>query len=366
MATNKNQHFVPRCYLRPFTLDSANAAINLFNIDRLRFIEGAPVKHQCSGDYFYGEDLGLEKALQFTEGAYAAVLRDILKPGYSLTDSHRDLLRRFWLLQHMRTEAASKRTVEMTAAMEGVIGSKAHGFRFDIREAVQTAMRGFTKHMDMLDDLKICILRNRTSIPFVTSDDPAVLTNRWYLEDRRTKGASFGLQSAGNLMLLPLSPKVMCLGYDGDVYSVPHESGWVDVRHDMDAQAFNQHQYLNCRANIFVHDSAHAKGVHDAFSRVASLRPNARHMIHYAVFDGSEGGHDRYRVVDHALAGDHQKALIHTQAVHAHPSAWPKQLQWRPKGTVFTNGTGVGYVRRAWAESDFHRGFRKELARQTK
>src|SRR5439155_750653 len=64
MATNKNQHFVPRCYLRPFTLDSGGLAITLLNIDRMKFVEGAPVKHQCSGDYFYGEDLALEKAHQ--------------------------------------------------------------------------------------------------------------------------------------------------------------------------------------------------------------------------------------------------------------------------------------------------------------
>jgi hypothetical protein len=92
MATNKNQHFVPRCYLRPFTIDFANTAINLFNIDRLKFIERVPVKHQCSGDYFYGEDLALEEAIQFTESTYGAALRDIFKPGHRLTDSHRDLL----------------------------------------------------------------------------------------------------------------------------------------------------------------------------------------------------------------------------------------------------------------------------------
>ena len=31
-----------------------NVAINLFNIDRMKFVERAPVKHQCSRDYFYG------------------------------------------------------------------------------------------------------------------------------------------------------------------------------------------------------------------------------------------------------------------------------------------------------------------------
>ncbi|AXW32869.1 hypothetical protein CJO88_05685 [Ralstonia solanacearum] len=55
VATNKNQHFVPRCYLRQFTIDRGNKAINLYNVERDRFIEGAPVKNQCSGDYFYGK-----------------------------------------------------------------------------------------------------------------------------------------------------------------------------------------------------------------------------------------------------------------------------------------------------------------------
>lgn len=362
MATNKNQHFVPRCYLRPFTIDSANVAINLFNIDRLKFIERAPVKHQCSSDYFYGEDLGLEKALQFMEGAYAEALREILKPGYSLTDAHRNLLSRFWLLQHMRTEAASRRAIEMTEAM-GDIVDDASSFRLGIREAVQDAMLAFVEHMGIVDDLKICLLRNRTSIPFVTSDDPALLTNRWFLEDKRTRGASFGLRSAGNLLLLPLSPKVLCIGYDGDVYSIPHKRGWVDVRQEIDIQALNQHQFLNCRANIFVHDSAHARGVHDAFSSVALLRPNIRHKINYAVLDRHEGSLSRYRVVDRALASKHQEAVIHSQTVHANPISWPRQFQWRPKGNVYTNGIGLGYVRRSVVELGIYDSFQKELAR---
>jgi len=273
MANNKNQHFVPRCYLRPFTTDSANASINLFNIDRLKFIEHAPVKHQCSGDYFYGEDLALERAIQFTESTYAAALRDIFKSGYRLTDSHRELLRFFWLLQYSRTEAASIRLAEMNAAMGDVIDSEITDFRLSIRSAVQIAMRTFAENRNIADDLKICLLRNRTSIPFVTSDDPAVLTNRWHLQDKRTRGRSFGLGSSGSLLILPLSPQIMCLGYDGDVYSVPQESGWVDVRHDADIQAFNQHQFLNCRANIFVHDPVHAQGVHDAFIMGGTASP---------------------------------------------------------------------------------------------
>jgi hypothetical protein len=87
MASNKNQHFVPRCYLKPFAIEPSRAAINLLNIDRLRFIEGAPIKHQCSGNYFHGKDIQLELALQATEGAYAQALAGIIKPGYHLSDT---------------------------------------------------------------------------------------------------------------------------------------------------------------------------------------------------------------------------------------------------------------------------------------
>jgi hypothetical protein len=44
MATNKNQHFVPRVHLRPFTVDEGGAAINVFNLDREKLIPNAPVK----------------------------------------------------------------------------------------------------------------------------------------------------------------------------------------------------------------------------------------------------------------------------------------------------------------------------------
>ena len=68
MAANKNQHFVPRCYMRPCTVGAEAKAVNLFNLDRAKAIPNAPLKGQCSGDYFYGEDLRLEHALGATRG----------------------------------------------------------------------------------------------------------------------------------------------------------------------------------------------------------------------------------------------------------------------------------------------------------
>ena len=61
---------------------------NLFNIDRLAFVRNAPVKHQCSGDYFYGQDEKLEKAIRFQEGSYATALSAILQPRFMLDQGH--------------------------------------------------------------------------------------------------------------------------------------------------------------------------------------------------------------------------------------------------------------------------------------
>lgn len=363
MATNKNQHFVPRCYLRPFTVDGADAAINLYNIDRQKMMRMAPVKNQCSGDYFYGKDDQLESAIQHLEGGYAGALRSISEPGYTLSDQHRRILKLFWLLQHLRTEEASRRVIEMNEGLRKTAGIKDGSFRLEIREAVQIAMRTFADAIHSVSDLKVCLLRNRTQVPFVTSDDPAILTNRWYLQSPKTKGMSFGIGSAGNIFALPLSPVVLCLGYDGDVYSVPHKNGWVDVRQHSDVEALNQHQFLNCRANIFVKDADDAQLVHDSFVEAAPLRPAQRHRIHYAVRDRSEGGYTRYVVVDPANAEGHQEALIHMQTVYPAPSSWPHLLAWRHKGSVFTNGTGVGYVRRNRAQYNSEPAFWRERAR---
>lgn len=362
MATNKNQHFVPRCYLRPFTIDGSNAAINLYNIDRRKFIPLAPVRHQCSSDNFYGQDKKLEKAIKSVEDGYANALREIMMPGYILTDAHKTTLRMFWLFQHLRTEAAAMRAVQGAASMNEAVGITDPRFRLAIKDAVIIAMHIFVEAMHIIDDLKICLIKNKTQIPFFTSDDPAVLTNRWWLTDKRTQWGSFGLRSAGVIILLPLSPRLLCLGYDTDVYRVPHDRGMVDVRRECDITSFNQHQILNCRANLFVKDTEHSGVVHEAFAEAAKNRPMNRHIINYAVHDRTEGVYTKYRVVDSRGSEEHTEALLHSQVIHPVPLSWPSQITRSIKGVVYTNGTGLGYVRYATTMPTTRKPFHKEPA----
>jgi len=363
MASNKNQHYVPQCYLKQFSDENSTASINIFNIDREKFINCSPIKSQCSKSYFYGDDLELEKALQPIEGRYSGIIREITSAGYKLTNDHREFLIFFWRLQYMRTEAASKRSVEMADGMGEVAGIEPKSFKMEMKEAVQLSMKNFVEERFLLDDLKVCLIKNKTKIDFITSDDPAVLTNKWHITDERTAGSNFGLGSAGILFLLPLTPDILCIGFDPHVYSIPHKNGWVHVKSEREIILFNEHQFLNSRANIFFKNKKSQKQLLDLFTPIKHSRPKSRHVIKYAVLDEEVEGGKRYKVVDWREAKVHQEALIITQMVNPIPSAWPHTIGWKRKGFVYSNGSGIGYIRESRINLASDHDFVKESAR---
>jgi hypothetical protein len=63
----KNNHFVPRSYLRRFC-SLSERQIGLYNIRSDREVEGAPIRSQCSRDYFYTKDPSHEDHFAEIEG----------------------------------------------------------------------------------------------------------------------------------------------------------------------------------------------------------------------------------------------------------------------------------------------------------
>lgn len=358
MASNKNQHYVPRCLLRPFTKDGDGRCINLFNLDRRRFVRGAPVKNQCSGDYFYGKDPNLELAIQGMEARYGMVRDAVHAPGYRFTDEHRQALRDFWLFQYMRTDAAAQCIAQMANdASDFFMGGDPH-FRMEIKSAVHEAMRVYTTGGESIRDLKVCLVRNRSAVPFITSDDPAVLANRLHQHQPNLRGRSFSLVSAGALLLLPLSPTVLCLGYDGDIYRIPHEKGWAVLKQDRDASALNEHQLLNACANVFMAGEPYDV-FEQAVAQASGRRLDARYRITYMVSEGHTKTGERFRVVSRAEAEEHREALMQWQQLHAKASLWPQLIGFRPDAGAHTNGSVVGWVRKAQRKHPSARPFKK-------
>lgn len=343
-------------------MPGSEAAISLYNLDRKRSICDAPLKSQCSGNYFYGQNDTLENAIQLVESGYASMLSRLLANNKVLKNAEQTLLHTFWLFQHLRTEAAAKRAVQMSEETREIVGTEEVNFRLGIKDAVLMAVRAFAENMSIVEDLKFCLIRNNSKYPFITSDNPAILTNRWHLQDKRTLGHSFGFNSSGALIMLPLSPKLLFLGYDGDVYNVAHENHVVNVKSVRDIIAFNQHQFLQCNANVYFKRPEDSEIIHRAYLDIESKRPESRYKMTYAELDGIEGGVERYISVDPKNRNKHKTAIVQAQTVHPQPKIWPSQIKIRSKGYVYSNGTAVGYVREAKRSSSSHKPFHRELA----
>src|SRR3546814_5257759 len=119
--------------------------------------------------------------------------------------------------------------------------------------AVQAAMLHFNETMKIVDDLKLCLVRNHTDMPFVTSDNPAILTNRLHLQRRHKALNSFGVKSAGAIFVLPLNSKLCAILYDGAVYSYGGRERWIDAAQPVDIAALNALQEIgreSCRERV--------------------------------------------------------------------------------------------------------------------
>lgn len=167
--------------------------------------------------------------MQVIEGLYAAAISRICGRGYALTDEDLETFRVFWVLQHLRTEAASRAIAALADDVVDTTGAPEE-FRTSIAQAVQVVMSTVPEMVSVVGDLKVCLLRNRSAADFITSDDPAVHTNRWYLRTGNERLGTPGLAKSGTICLMPLTPRHFFLAYDGDVYSLPVTKHWVDVK----------------------------------------------------------------------------------------------------------------------------------------
>ena len=363
MPAHKNQHFVPRCALKPFTLDGGGKAINVFNISANRAIANAPVKGQCARDYLYAkEDLAGENLLITLEGHYAHIAAS-LSADSALSPTDVALLKMLMIVQMRRTELAIQQMREFTSGAADIIFARApeqkpKDTRPD-RQVMWQSMRTAAELMDYVLDLKLVIFRNKTAVDFVTSDNPALLTNRFHFQ--KLKENKFGISNSGAILSMPLSPRLSAFGYDTGIYVLPNASGtqFIDLTNESDCTAINQLQYLSASKNIYFRQWAEASRIESEVEAVSQKRSKAGPMfIQYIPDDNARrpvlrrrdpktGNMKKYRLATPEDEKTARSSLIFASFVFAEPSLWPSKLRFRDKPKYFYNGSAVGHVRRS-------------------
>lgn len=352
MPHNKNQHYVPRCLLRPFTLDGKGLSISLFNIARGIIIPKAPVKHQCSRDYFYDDGGELEKALSVLEGQFATVLRK-LQGGGLPDDADRKVLLLFFLVQSKRTEAAIE---DDNAQMEDFkdkvfVGNEGQKDQLDLphHEVIRMALRIAIECVALAEDLKLVIVQNKSPTDFIISDNPAVLTNRLHLQ--KWDDRNFGMQNSGAIFTMPLGPKLAVIAYDRAAYTMQSTAGVADFRKSEDAHALNELQALAAFKNIYFSQSSGSEGLVELLEATKAERGRPLFQNKMLIVHKTEGDTVTYRV---AKAEEMREAtLVHTQRLSRKPQNWFSPLSFRSKIKTFENGSSVGHLKKKeWLKPD--------------
>lgn len=345
MPANKSQHYVPRCYLRAFCADDKGAAINVFNMTHELQIEAAPAKGQCAKPYFYGRDGELERALQGPEGEYSEIMRRVVDDPHAATRQDISTLRNFMLLQSYRSAAWVESEIRLAEAERAMIADEATSELLESlvvthEMALQLALSAFRYSIESTAQLQTRIVLNRTTMPFFTSDDPVVYTNRFHLQKDVLGGAGIG--SPGAMLLMPLTPSLLLLSFDPAIYHLEKllgEFGIIDRVSDV--TAFNDLQAVRGHTNLYFRDWSDR-------ALVASIYENAKPRRRRTWFDVETlqeteiGSNTFVAVAGQRVYHPGRREMLHTQRNIPAPAVWPTLLTYTAHARRARRGVDQG------------------------
>lgn len=361
MASNKNQHFVPKTYLRPFGNDDQRS-INLYALGSKRCVEGASIKSQCSRNYFYGSEPVFEDFIQYFEGRYGQAIGRLQQR--EIMESDIGSMFDFFVLQYLRTPHQLAQRKEMVEAFcNTVIGGK------PLREVHEEAQKPIDDQREMqeqiyiaakagnvLHDLQPVFLINRTKVPFITSDNPACVTNRLYTQ--RYQDRTSGLMQSGAAIFLPLTSRLAFMGYDDEVFQSFGNGIEHHVWNERDIDRINELQAQLATQTLYFKDWADREYVERLTERCAEMRRDNWAFIWTAILDGDDGEFERFRTVNEADAESTAPRITTVSMYNAGPSTWPSFLKFKLRPRGYTTGSAVGFVREAHAEAKGRKQFR--------
>lgn len=353
MAQNKNQHYVPRCYFKPFSFNKEGVVINMLNISSERLVEKASIGNQCSKNYFYGKDLRLENMLSKLEAIYSRVVAK-LERDKILSNDDLDVLRSFAFLQHMRTDQSIKTAQRQINDLNSAISNNGidgeHPQLSNLHEDVMIqSMKMWLEFRSVMDDLEICVCVANSKHEFITSDDPSIFTSKFILQ--KTKQHSFGFGSAGALFFLPLCPLYLLMCYDKNVYNVSLDKNKMIKLKKQDIYALNELQILRSSNNLYFYSWESGSNVFNQLTMFRKNRPKAWNETVVLVKD--EGVEDTKKGTHYKVGADEEiseasETLILQSSYHPKPSKWPSFLKYKYRPVTLFDGSALGHVRKTY------------------
>ncbi|MDA9483073.1 hypothetical protein XI07_13755 [Bradyrhizobium sp. CCBAU 11445] len=289
----KNNHFVPRRYLKRFRSVS-DRQVALYNLKSRRVIPTAAIGDQCYRNYFYTKNPAFEAA--FTnlesahEGLYERMIAEEFAPAPESPDRH--TLSAAIMFQEGRTVTTVDRATHLAGELvksvlrlqlekqgKTELAEFVPKLKISLPDVVMDAIQQHLSMYPLIGDLDCTLFVNRTTEDFLTCDHPIVLGNN--LPRESPSGASTGFSSRGLLIVVPLSPGALVLLSDREVYKVTRNGrGVAYLTSHPEVVDLNLAQCSVARENLYFASEARVRRTLDEFERQrAALRMDPPEMV---------------------------------------------------------------------------------------
>lgn len=263
MAKKKRHHYIPRFYLKRFSVNNEGKFLGLYNLNNKTFIQNAPLKSQAYENFLYGEDDKIENALAEMEGSVAKMFyywteEKLLYPPPTETNGFK-LLKRFILYQVFRTPKSGNDIIEMlNQGMKTFVKEFKpdlwKSFKYGTLVHENPVLIGLFKsieHEHLLDYLECKFLVNLSVLPFITSDSPVIFYNQLMEQADNYMGAT-GFVAKGLQIFYPIHPRLMICFYDPMVYDFGKDNEDCSFTESIkEVHQLNGLQLANCKSQLF-------------------------------------------------------------------------------------------------------------------
>lgn len=265
ITEKKNQHYIPKFYLRNFSFRGNKKQIGVYNIFNEIFIQRSKLKTQGSKNFFYGYDGKIEDGLANIEGHLAEAIRNITN-NYTLppkkSKEHNDLLvfvsltdlRNPVIIEAMKAmlDGMKSRLLELdpNADTEKLVPQATHD------EIIKLSLSNIFEIVETTIDLDYKIFLNKTLNPFITSDYPIVKYNQ-FLEQKKWAHSKTGYGLVGLQIFIPLNSEIILVLFDSGIYKVGYKKQRVfEITKKEDINKLNILQFINCHGTVFFDEKA--------------------------------------------------------------------------------------------------------------
>ncbi len=288
MPKKKNHHYIPRFYLKKFSIREEDKLIGLYNLENKRFIAKAPLRHQAYEKFLYGENDDIENALAEMEGTisqffYHWTEKKQLYPPPLGSESFK-LLKQFILYQAFRIPKAGDDMMEslnkgmkvLINELEPQMADKMGGSQLEHENPVLMTLLNSLKYEHLLDFLDFKFLVNLSPLSFITSDAPIVFYNQLMEKAGEYMGAT-GLVAKGLQIFYPIHPRLMICFYDPKIYDFGDGcENCIGTESIEEVHQLNGLQLINSNSQIFFDESISREYISDLSSHFSEFRQTKR------------------------------------------------------------------------------------------